>query len=226
MLFPVSRNSKWGFIDRRGKLVIPPQFDAVQIPEEPGKSSFSEGLAAACVGKCDYVYPDALAPKPGEDLPKFMHKRYEGRWGYIDGTGGMVISPRFTSASRFVNGHASVLAGERWLDSSVDERWGYIDRTGHFLIEPQFDEARDFDRGSGLAVVCLGKMGATRCGYIDLTGKFIINPQFFGAWEFTDAVARVWLTKDSVSDKPSYINRAGQVIWNGDDATGDDEHGH
>jgi hypothetical protein len=53
-LFVVSRNGKFGFIDGQGKLVIPLQFDAVDLPILDGPA-FSEGVTAVCIGKCDWV---------------------------------------------------------------------------------------------------------------------------------------------------------------------------
>ena len=93
----------------------------------PGESVFSEGLAAVCVGKCDWVYPDGKTPDVLSN--QFMHKRYEGKWGYINATGQMVISPPCTDAGKFVGGRAPATTGERWLDTtSSGVRWDYIDR--------------------------------------------------------------------------------------------------
>ena len=55
---------KWGYIDKSGKIVIEPQFDDA--------SSFSEGLAAVCLG--DYC-------------------PLRGKWGYIDKSGEYVWEP-------------------------------------------------------------------------------------------------------------------------------------
>jgi hypothetical protein len=215
-LFPISRNSKWGFIDREGKLVISPQFDAVRDPLMPSESVFSEGLAAVCVGKCNWVYPDGKTPDTLGG--QFMHKRFEGKWGYIDSTGQMVISPQFTNAGRFVCGRASATTDEEWLDALSDVRSGYIDQTGHFVIHPQFDSAQDFGRESKLAVACLGSGDNARCGYIDVAGRFVINPQFWSAWDFNGSIARVYQTKNA---EPSYISRTGQLLWKGDERTKD-----
>lgn len=47
-LFPVEQNSKWGFINRTGKIVITPQFE--------GAGVFSEGLAIVQIGgKWGYI---------------------------------------------------------------------------------------------------------------------------------------------------------------------------
>jgi len=121
MLFPVSRIGKWGFIDRQGNIAIPPQFDLVLDDLITGKS-FSKGMAAVCVGKCAYVYPDGFNPDSDP-----WHKRFDGKWGYIDMKGRLVISPRFSSAKNFSRGRAAVATGDRWLDSSFGqpEKWGY-----------------------------------------------------------------------------------------------------
>jgi hypothetical protein len=54
----------------------------------------------------------------------------DGKWGFIDKTGQMVIQPQFAKPSLFakpyyfVGGLALVWAGEKW---------GYIDKTGKYV---------------------------------------------------------------------------------------------
>jgi len=77
--------SKWGFVDRKGTVVIQPQFGKVR--------NFLDGIAAVCVGtKCGGLEPN-------------------GKWGYIDKTGRFLINPQFDEAGDFEDGIAQVTVG-------------------------------------------------------------------------------------------------------------------
>jgi len=86
-----------------------------------------------------------------------------GKWGYIDRTGKVIIRPQFEDAYYFSEGLAAVKLGDKL---------GYIDKTGRFVIKPQFNHAWDFSEG--LARVTIGG----KDGYINKTGKYI--------WESTN----------------------------------------
>jgi hypothetical protein len=78
-------SSKWGFVDRKGAVVIPPQFGAAW--------GFREGLAAVCVGvKCGYTDPN-------------------GKWGFIDKTGRFVINPQYDQVTAVSDGVAQIKIG-------------------------------------------------------------------------------------------------------------------
>ncbi|MBY5436949.1 WG repeat-containing protein [Rhizobium leguminosarum] len=72
--------------------------------------------------------------------------RSEGRFGYIDSKGEMVIAPTFDLARGFRNGHAEVVVGDKA---------GIIDRTGKFLLPPNYARAIPF--GAGAALVRPGR---------------------------------------------------------------------
>ena len=84
-----------------------------------------------------------------------------GKWGYIDRTGAMIVKPQYEAANHFSEGLAPV---------QIARRWGYIDTTGQLVIKRQFNYASTF-RG-GLASVTT-KDGY---GYIDKTGKYVWPP--------------------------------------------------
>lgn len=52
-----------------------------------------------------------------------------GKLGYMDKSGKMVIEPKFEAGSIFVNGIAPVKVGENV---------GYIDKKGEYVIKPEF----------------------------------------------------------------------------------------
>jgi WG containing repeat len=121
-LFPIRENQEWGFIDKSGKVVISPQFQAVGGTME-GKG-FSEGLAWVCFGRCS---------RPAETGDSN---------GYIDTTGQIVINPRFEEADSFSEGLARVRIGGKS---------GFIDKTGKIVINPQYVYAERFSEGLALA---------------------------------------------------------------------------
>jgi hypothetical protein len=71
--------------------------------------------------------------------------REQGRFGYIDGRGHVIIPPRFEGARCFHEGRAAVRVGDKY---------GYIDDTGKTVVAPRFDFADDFS--DGVAVVNQG----------------------------------------------------------------------
>jgi hypothetical protein len=129
--------------------------------------------------------------------------RQDGKWGYINNKGEIVIRPQFVQAIFFSEGLAAVC-----IENS---KCGYIDRTGQFVVNPQFQMASRFS--DGLAAVTVGD----RVGYIDKTGKLVINPQFsndtgdrgFGLYTFSEGLARV-----KVGDKFGFIDKEGKIVIN------------
>ncbi len=87
----------------------------------------------------DEVFENAK-PFGGEGLAPVCR---DGKWGYADAEGDIVIDCRFEDAGAFANGCAPVCR---------DGKWGYIDRSGSFVIEPEFVEARPFS-ADGVAPV-------------------------------------------------------------------------
>lgn len=89
--------NKVGFIDRGGKLVVPPKYDAA--------GSFCDGLAPVCMG-CKEV-------REGE------HTRTEGgQWGFVDRSGAVVVPVMYDDAQGFIDGTARVRKAGR--DFSID----------------------------------------------------------------------------------------------------------
>lgn len=109
---------------------------SVRLPDcrldEKGRSEcfqpFSEGLAAV------------LVPVTGQR---------DGRWGFIDTRGNMVIKPGYDQVRPFRNGLA---AAQR------KGKWGYIDASGHWAIEPLYDQASNFGSEGNALVTQAGEL--------------------------------------------------------------------
>ncbi len=112
------------------------------------------------------------------------------RWGFMDRTGKIVISPQFENVRDFFSGLARVRYGDKF---------GYIDEIGRVVIPYQFDDGGDFSEA--LAPVRVGRAW----GYIDTRGKFAIPLQFRAATEFRDGLARfeTWETIQCLGLDPS-----------------------
>lgn len=128
----------------------------------------------------------------------------EGKVGFIDRSGDMVIAPQFQGAGDFNENRAFVAVfGDKY-------KLGYIDKRGNFIVTPQFDAARDFSEG--LAAVGVGFFGIHgdgdhEWGYVDKNGKLVIDTQFREAKNFSGGLAAVM----NSAGKWGYIDTTGKL---------------
>lgn len=99
-----------------------------------------------------------------------------GKFGFIDARGSVVIKPGFTTANCFSEGLSAV---------EIDGKWGFIDKLGAVVIPIEFDFVLDFSEGLALAKV------GNLWGYIDRSGKFAIPPKYEDARSFAEGFAHV-----------------------------------
>jgi hypothetical protein len=120
----------------------------------------------------------------------------DGKWGFVDISGKVVIGPQFDEVRYFYEDHCIV---------RKSDRWGVIDRKGEFLIQPRFLNMGYFDKESGLANAydAETEMG----GYIDRAGSWVIQPQFGLAGPFEEGLALV-----SHQGKWAYVDRRGKTV--------------
>jgi hypothetical protein len=92
-----------------------------------------------------------------------------GRCGYIDKAGGVVLQPQDNV------GDCSVIHGHfneglsRW---KIGEKYGFIDKSGTVVISPKFDLAEDFS--DGMARIAIN----ASWGFIDKNGDIVITAAF------------------------------------------------
>jgi hypothetical protein len=108
-LYPISRNGKYGYIDKTGKVVIPCKWEYAD--------SFSEGLASVQNdnGKRGFIDKTGtvVIPCKWEDAEYFSEglarvKDDNGKWGFIDKTGKVVIPCKWKDVNFFSEGLARV----------------------------------------------------------------------------------------------------------------------
>lgn len=131
--------AKFGFIDKTGKIVIQPIFDAA--------GDFSEGLARVKIGEkwgfVDKTGKVVIEPQfedldiedifdvtedyaPESFFQGLARVRVGQKWGFINKTGNFKIRPQYDAAQKFSEGFAAVKLGRRWR---------FIDKEGNLKVE-------------------------------------------------------------------------------------------
>ena len=159
-------------------------------------------------GALSQVVPPPLIEPDGS--PLFV-VTVNGKDGFIDRDGKIVIEPAFEKAYPFSDGLAAV---------RKRGAWGFIDTQGRVVIEPQFVSVGPFS--DGLAIF-EDKRRANKKGYIDKFGKVVIEPRFDAAADFRNGVAKVgfatlrgkllsWFADIGVECDSKFIDRTGEIV--------------
>jgi hypothetical protein len=187
---------------------------------------FSSFISLLFLSNCNVI--DGITGKDEKQEPSIHPVLLNGKWGYIDQSGKMVISPRFDEARDVSDNYAAVRTGTLWgivqkepIQVITTERfstlgdfedglapaqlptgqYGYVDGTGEFVIEPQFDFAAKFSDG----------LGAVRSdglwGYVNSSGNTAIEPTYSDARSFSDGLAAVETFNGWV-----YIDNSGSTV--------------
>ena len=119
----------------------------------------------------------------------------DGKYGFIDNTGQVVIPPKYDLAWDFSEGLARV---------SQNGKYGFIDNTGKVVIPLNYDWVGSFSEGLAM-VKRNGKWG-----FIDKTGKVVIPLKYDKAYPFGNGVAGVL---DRSTGEAFYINRQGERLY-------------
>lgn len=129
-----------------------------------------------------------------------------GKWGYADQSGKLIINAQYDAARPFVDGLAQVGVVDEELpelDRSPNLKWGYIDELGRVLVELRYTVLRGFSENLAAAAVLDAKKperlalarGGNRLnlkwGYVDRNGREVIPMQFLDAGDFAEGLAPV-----------------------------------
>ena len=164
--------------------------------------------------------------------PQLRPIQQDGKWGYIDSAGKIVIKPQFSWAEESSEGLAAF--------ENEDGKHGYIDETGKVVIDPKDDILNgtfsegvgtvQFITDHGVNAVLIDRTGKVivsvqeietggfseglapakkngKWGYIDTSGRFAIEPQFEEAHAFSERLAAVL-----IGEKWGFINHQGKIL--------------
>ena len=90
----------------------------------------------------------------------------DGKWGYTNAKGELVIDAKYNMAYAFYEGLALV------TDDPNKLFWKYIDTNGNQAIDDQYGKAGNFSMGLAMVMI------AGKCGYINKKGEIVIEPQY------------------------------------------------
>ena len=125
---------KWGFIDKKGIVVIPCIFDSA--------GDFSEGFAGikrnekwGFVDNTGREVISCIYDDGGNFHEGFAGVKRNEKWGFVDNTGREVIPCQYVSTMHFQEGKAQVNENDTQDRFSFARSWIYIDKTGRRIIE-------------------------------------------------------------------------------------------
>ncbi|QCR36345.1 WG repeat-containing protein [Nissabacter sp. SGAir0207] len=108
------------------------------FPASADESWLSRCAPSQTLNACQQPFQQGLAP-----VLLGSAKEKQGKWGFMDTSGHLVIEPAFSDAQGFVNGLAAV---------AQDGKYGYIDQRGKWAIPARFTRVTPFN-AEGTALV-------------------------------------------------------------------------
>jgi hypothetical protein len=188
-LVPFEQNEMWGYKTSSGEILIQPKFAVAEDFTAEGIAAIADAKGWAYIDRKGNILVRPVNYDNGPDPFEEGLARYvadDGKIGFFNKKGKVVIQPQFGGASYFHDGLAAVCTGckeERIDDATIVRggKWGYIDHKGRIVIQPRFDYAFAFEHGR--AQVCVGcreePMGehsivtGGQWGYVDRHGKIV-----------------------------------------------------
>ena len=193
---PICSGGTWGYLDKNGKIAIPPIYEFVQNFQNGKAIAKKKGKWGVINAKNETIIPfeyDFIDYLPGSNGQFFVLEIHGKKHGFVNALGQDVVPTDHDELNHFSEGIASVKSGHHW---------GFVDHQGRWIAKPTFLAVRDFS--DGLAPVRT-KDG---WGYINKSGNIVIEPQFIRAGEFHDGLAPVRPKKS----KSGYINTQGEFV--------------
>ncbi|GAB3975393.1 hypothetical protein GCM10028806_32890 [Spirosoma terrae] len=201
-LAPLALDGKVGFINPKGELVIPNEYDLYEKNGYTFLPSFYQNFS--CVqknGKYGFINKkgETVIPFQYDYASNFSEQGYtvvevNKKKGIIDREGNYLIEPLYEQLDNFYSDDAS--------RAMLNGKYGYIDKTGKVLIPFEYDVVYGFNQGAPF-----GKKNG-KWALLNREGKPVTPFQFEKVYsDFKEGLACVQL-----NGKYGYINKAGKVM--------------
>lgn len=235
----------YGYLDRGGKEIVPPKYESA--------GDYNNGKAVVKVKDNQYAliglngqmlknYNYAFVGDFGDGLLAFKQSD-EGKFGYIDQNGTIVIPPKYTGAQPFSNGKAIVNISETFSNG-----YGLIDKKGNYVIQPKYNDINMLDDNRiavGRAIDKNKPYIGSKYAIADTDGKFLTDFIYNQVSNYKDGYASTFndkytffidkagnaaknlpvvsgsgtlslqgdLIKADVDHRLSYLDKAGNIVW-------------
>lgn len=224
----VNRNGKYGYINIKGEEVIPCSYT--------NADDFSNGVARVIDGKVKYidvngsvVSSQSTPSKRTENIVSsngFAIKEINGKFGFANANGKIVIPCKYDGAKPFRNGYAAVeqyeyINGSPVMSVEFDPHWGVIDESGKVIIPFKYNFYYDAENdiplfSEGMAIV---QDKTEQFGFFNKDGRKITPCKYTVAKPFSNGVAYVeyQIKLGKQGNKVKYATLKGYVDVNGKD---------
>lgn len=146
-----ARDKLYGYVDTAGRVKIPLRYAEASAfknrraaVSEDGKTWTlinSEGMR---VGSSSFEGIDEFQEGLARMDTGHTHG-FNGKYGFIDSEGLVVIEPRFAWLTNFNNGIAR-FSDKNCMLYDRTAKWGFIDKAGKIIVPCQFEAAKDFEQ--------------------------------------------------------------------------------
>ena len=132
----VLQSGKWSIIDENGEVEDKTDFDDIVF--DNGGHYLNDGVIVASKGKKYSLFNDSFKQIIDENYDaidkatsdKIYAFKKDGKWGFIDDDGEVVIKPEYEEAKSFSNGLAAVCK---------NSKWGFIDKNNKMVIKNKYE---------------------------------------------------------------------------------------
>ena len=138
-VFEIKEGDKWGFINAKGEIIVPPQYeyiydDYTYSQQKEGYFVFKQngkmGVYLSGIGELVPAIYDKVKVFSNKDHTGYMEVTHEDRVGVLDTLGKMIIQPEYEEITQIVPGIFKYRRGELW---------GTLNREGTFELSLTYD---------------------------------------------------------------------------------------
>ena len=202
----------WGFIDQDGNPICDFRYEHT--------SPFGSGLARFQLRGCAGFLDRRLRVKNKPTCQRFFQDEFtdgmlsfreNGKWGYLNAAGSVVVAPIFERVQDFSEGLAWVRDEGKWGVLQCDGSFAVLPRLNIKCIGRNVPLLDDFENGYAAAKLLV--RAGSRWGIMKPTGDFLIPPVLVTAFSFVGGLACI-RSADIPREKGfSYVNTQGLVVF-------------